>query len=183
MSRDDGALTPKQEKFLRLYIEVGNASEAYRAAYRAKNMTAKSVHEQASRLLANRKVAARVTAWRKRAADEAVLDRAWVLKRLMRNARIAMGEEPVKLRMRSAKSDEVVEVEVSDRDAGAANKALELLGKTPELAMFIERREVGAPNQFAQMTDEELHRFIVDEAQALGIDLSGAPKANATAKH
>jgi len=114
--------------------------EAYRKAYAASNMTAKTRNEQASRLLANRKIAARVAAWHKRAADEAVLDRSWVLNRLMRNARIAMGEETVKLRMRSAKSDDIVEVEVSDRDAGAANKALELLGKTPELALFIGKR-------------------------------------------
>ena len=37
-------------------------------------MTAKTVNEQASRLLANRKVAARVAALRKLSAEEAVLD-------------------------------------------------------------------------------------------------------------
>jgi phage terminase small subunit len=121
-------------------------------------MTAKTVNEQASRLLAHRKVAARVAACRKRAADEAVLDRAWVLKRLMRNARIAMGEEKVNVRLRSAKSDNTKEFEVTERDGGAANKAPELLGKTPELALFIERREVGGPNEFSDMSDEELHQ-------------------------
>jgi hypothetical protein len=41
--------------------------------------------------------------------------------------------------------------------------------------MFTERREVGAPNQFDSTSDAELHRFFIDEARAIGIDLS-APK-------
>ena len=31
-------LTPKQEKFAQVYVECGNASEAYRQAYNAENM-------------------------------------------------------------------------------------------------------------------------------------------------
>jgi hypothetical protein len=43
--------------------------------------------------------------------------------------------------------------------------------------------EYGAPNRFAKMSDAELHRFIIDEAQALGINLSGTPKAGPKTKH
>lgn len=52
-------LTPKQEKFAQLYVELGNASEAYRQAY---NSTAKpeSVHVRASELLSDSKVSVRV---------------------------------------------------------------------------------------------------------------------------
>lgn len=53
-------MTPKQEKFCMLYIELGNASEAYRQSYNAENMTAASVNVNASKLLANTKVALRV---------------------------------------------------------------------------------------------------------------------------
>ena len=35
-------LTPKQEAFVLAYIETGNASEAYRRAYNAENMSERS---------------------------------------------------------------------------------------------------------------------------------------------
>lgn len=52
-------LNPKQEKFCQLYVDLGNASEAYRQAY---NSTAKpeSVHVNASKLLSDAKVSLRV---------------------------------------------------------------------------------------------------------------------------
>lgn len=53
------SLTPKREKFCLAYIETGNASEAYRRAYDAENMSDKTVNEAASRLLRDSKVAAR----------------------------------------------------------------------------------------------------------------------------
>ena len=75
---------------------------------------------------------------REKAAEKAVLDEAWVIERLMRNVRIAMGEELV-TRVGSsidkATGDvRTIEVQESARDAAAANRALELLGK--KLDMF-----------------------------------------------
>jgi phage terminase small subunit len=59
--RAERPLTVKQEAFARAYIENnGNASEAYRQAYTAENMTAKTVWEAACRTLATRKVSARI---------------------------------------------------------------------------------------------------------------------------
>ena len=40
---DEIKLTPKQERFCQVYIETGNASEAYRAAYNAEKMKPESV--------------------------------------------------------------------------------------------------------------------------------------------
>lgn len=54
------SLTAKQEKFALAYVKTTNASEAYRTAYSPKKMTSKTINEEASRLLANPKVAARV---------------------------------------------------------------------------------------------------------------------------
>lgn len=51
-------LTEKQERFCAFYVESGNATEAYRRAYEPPNATDKSIHERASRLLANSKVVA-----------------------------------------------------------------------------------------------------------------------------
>lgn len=52
-------LNPKQEKFAQLYVQLGNASAAYRQAY---NSTAKpeSVNVNASKLLSDAKVSLRV---------------------------------------------------------------------------------------------------------------------------
>ena len=53
------SLTPKQEAFVQSYLETGNASEAYRLSYDTK-AAPKTVHEKASRLLAEGKVGARL---------------------------------------------------------------------------------------------------------------------------
>jgi hypothetical protein len=52
-------------------------------------------------------------------------------------------------------------------DGNAANRALELLGK--QQGMFIDRHEVGQPNEFANWTDEELRAFIKSGTRPLGI--------------
>jgi len=53
-------LTPKQEKFCNLYVELGNASEAYRQSYSCKRMKTETVHRKAVELMANGKITARV---------------------------------------------------------------------------------------------------------------------------
>lgn len=53
-------MTPKQDKFCQLYVELGNASEAYRRSYDAKGMSAASVNRKAKELLDNGKIAARL---------------------------------------------------------------------------------------------------------------------------
>jgi len=58
--RNANGLTQRQEAFCLAFIETGNASEAYRRAYKPKRMTAKSIHEKASHILAESKVRARV---------------------------------------------------------------------------------------------------------------------------
>lgn len=54
------ALTPKQEAFAQKYVELGNASEAYRQSYSPKRSTDKTIHEESCKLLADPKVATRV---------------------------------------------------------------------------------------------------------------------------
>jgi phage terminase small subunit len=53
-------MTPKQEAFCLAYVETGNASEAYRRAYDAENMSAEAVAVEASKLLKRPNVALRV---------------------------------------------------------------------------------------------------------------------------
>ena len=56
----DKPLTAKQEAFAAAVAKGANASTAYRAAYDAGRMTAKTVNEAASRLMKNRKVTTRI---------------------------------------------------------------------------------------------------------------------------
>src|SRR5262249_21855185 len=86
----------------------------------------------------------------------------------------AMQAEPV--RRKSGDAEEEVPGEYVYNGA-VANKALELLGK--ELGMFIDRREVGEPNEFARMSDEELEAYI-EECDS---KIAAIRNANARSKH
>jgi phage terminase small subunit len=57
-------LTQKQEAFCVAYIETGNASEAYRTAYKSTSMKAASVNREAKALTDNPKIAARLAEMR-----------------------------------------------------------------------------------------------------------------------
>jgi len=75
----------------------------------------------------------------KAAADKAVLNREWVLTRLMENAEVALGKKTIKVRVARKDKDrgqvEESTLEVSAHDAAAANRALELLGRAAETKM------------------------------------------------
>ena len=59
-ARASNSLTPKQEKFCLTYMEIGNASEAYRRSYSCENTTDKSVNELSCRLLNQVNISSRV---------------------------------------------------------------------------------------------------------------------------
>jgi hypothetical protein len=112
-------------------------------------------------MLATPKVQLRVAALREKAAETAVLNEAWVIERLMKNVRIAMGEELVMVVISSADKTtgavRTVEVKQTARDAAAVNRALELLGK--KLDLFKERPAVEITTQVRR-----IERVIVDPA-------------------
>ncbi len=54
-------LTAKQELFCQKIIEGNSYADAYRAAYSSKNMSDKTIHEAASRLVSDSKISARLT--------------------------------------------------------------------------------------------------------------------------
>lgn len=62
-------LTQKQEAFCLIYIEIGNASEAYRKSYNSANMADATINRKAKELLDNGKIAARIEAIRSKAAE------------------------------------------------------------------------------------------------------------------
>src|SRR5688500_11672184 len=53
-------LSVKREAFLQAFIKCGNASEAYRTAFNAKNMKAETIHRKAAELMKDGKVTARL---------------------------------------------------------------------------------------------------------------------------
>jgi len=66
-------LTQKREAFCLAYIETGNQSEAYRAAFDAENMKAETVHKRASELMANGGVRGRIAELQAQAVERALV--------------------------------------------------------------------------------------------------------------
>ncbi len=118
-------LTPKQLAFVVEYIKSSNATQAYKLVYDCSNTTDKTVNENASRLLKNPKIVARLAEHEASVAAAAKLTRQWIIERLMAVA--AKGEET--------------------GDLKAANKALELLGKVDVMGLFVERSSVETDNR------------------------------------
>jgi phage terminase small subunit len=141
-------LTAKQEAFCLAYTKTGNASEAYRQAYDANNMSAAAIEVEASRLLHNPKVTLR-------------LDR--VQERQEVKALLCLEEHMEELRVL--------------RDMAKSNSqlsaAIQAEVKRGELRRFyVKQVESAHINQFSRMTDEELEAFIRDKAPAA---LNGKP--------
>lgn len=106
-------LTAKQEKFVQGIIDGMSQADAYRAAYSAKRMTDKSVWEAASRLMADSKVASRLTELRERISSDKI--------------------------MSATKRAEKLTEFISDPDPTVAMKAIDLLNKmTGEYVQKIE---------------------------------------------
>jgi hypothetical protein len=95
-----------------------------------------------------------------KAIEKVALTQEWVLTRLMENAERALQHVAVLDKERKPTGE-------YRYDGNVANRALELLGK--QQGMFIDRHEVGQPNEFANWTDEELRAFIKSGTEALGI--------------
>lgn len=158
---------PKHELFAQELAKGKSQDEAYRLAGYA------PARSNASALFRNNNISSRVNELldarekalnqaTSKAIEKAALTKEWVITRLMDNALVALGEVPVKV----AQKEGEPAVEVFDREAAAANRALELLGK--ELGMFVDRREVGKPGSFSQMSEDELDDFIAARKAALG---------------
>jgi phage terminase small subunit len=75
-------LTLKQEKFVRVYLETGNASEAYRQAYDCEDMAPATVNREAAALLDNPKITTRLAAARSALAEKHGVTIDWVMRQL-----------------------------------------------------------------------------------------------------
>lgn len=97
------SLTPKQEKFAQVYVQTGNASEAYRQAYNCEKMKPDGIHVNASKLLSDAKVALMVESLRDEARGSHMMTVNDIIKEL-EEARIiaSTGERPQAAAMVSA---------------------------------------------------------------------------------
>lgn len=66
-------LTPKQEKFVNCIIEGMSQADAYRSAYNTSRMTDKSIHESASKLMADPKISTRVAELREKMTSKSIM--------------------------------------------------------------------------------------------------------------
>lgn len=66
-------LTPKQEKFVQSLMQGMSQADAYRSAYATKNMSDKTIHEAASRLVADSKVSARLSELREQMTKDTIM--------------------------------------------------------------------------------------------------------------
>jgi len=101
------------------------------------------------------------------AIERVSLTKEWVLSRLIANALAASGERPVRKLVLRKGASEPVEVQVTEVDRAAANRAYELLGR--EVGLFIERKEIGAPGEFDALDEDRLIEEIKRDADELGV--------------
>ena len=133
-------LTPKQEKFVQGVVSGMTSSESYRNAYSTKNMKDSSVWTEASKLMSSPKVSQRVKLGMKRkneyAATTGLSLRQMVLEQLQKEALNTDNNEASRIR------------------------ALELLGKVSEVALFTERLETTSSSKSSDEIRLELEQKI-----------------------
>jgi hypothetical protein len=86
-------MTPKQEKFAQLYVELGSSAEAYRQAYKADRMKPNTIYQRAHDLLENGKVKVRIETIREAARERSKVTVDSLLVELEEARRIALGAE------------------------------------------------------------------------------------------
>jgi phage terminase small subunit len=154
----------QHEKFVREIVKGSAPHAAYKAAgYKAKSVSVASA--AASRLLSNVIVKQRLAELQTKAEEKAVINKAWVLRRLVENVDRAMTAEPVRDKEGNPSG-------TFTYNGSVANRALELLGK--EIGMFVDRSEVGKPGDFDHYSDDDLAKFVSEEFKQVQA-LRGAP--------
>lgn len=122
-------LTAKQEQFVKNIIDGMSQADAYRNAYDTSRMADKTIHEKASRLMADGKVTARLQELRDKIANESVMS---ATKRAERLTEFANYEDP-----------------------NVAMKAIDLLNKmTGEYVQKVEAEVTNAVNINIELVEE-----------------------------
>lgn len=126
-------MTPKQEQFARLYVETGNASEAYRQAYNADNMKPETVTNEAYKLLQDPDISAMVDGLKEEARQRHAVTVGDLLHEL-EQARAAALAAPTP-------------------QSSAAVSAT--MGKAKMLGLLVDKAEIKAEAEISQVKQEE----------------------------
>ena len=143
-------LTSKKEQFVVELVKGSTASDSYRASYDAKGMKASAIHCEASKLKANPKVAQRLKVGYKRKEEYAQTStlslRHMILEQLQKEALNPLNGESSRIR------------------------ALELLGKTSDVGLFIERIETTTNDRTPEEVADEIETKLKDILAVSGLD-------------
>lgn len=162
--RSADTLTHKQGIFVDAILAGKLPSEAYKLAYDTAKMNPATIsHRAQDLLLKNGHVKAFIAHAKARKAELTQYNRSYVLEKLAFNAEVAAGLRTQKLKR--VVNGEVTEIEAHFVDRASSNRALELVGK--EAGMFVDRREVGTPGEFARLDDQQLNDSIMELLAAL----------------
>ncbi|MCA6112704.1 hypothetical protein [Bradyrhizobium cenepequi] len=135
----------KWERFAQELAKGKTADEVYQLAGYREN------RENAVRLKANESIQARVNQLHTRIAERTVektaVTREWIINELVKNVAKASQQ-------RRATNDDGEEVGEFKYQGNVVNKALELIARIE--GHMVDRKEVGKPGDFADMTDDEL---------------------------
>ena len=91
-------LTPKQEVFVQNLVKGMSQADAYRSAYNTQNMSDKTIHEAASRLVADSKVSARLFELRNAIAQDSIMN---ARKRLEWLAEVVTGDNDINAKLKA----------------------------------------------------------------------------------
>lgn len=126
-------MTPKQEQFARLYVETGNASEAYRQAYNTDNMKPETVTNEAYKLLQDPDISAMVDGLKEEARQRHAVTVGDLLHEL---------EQP-----------RAAALAAPTPQSSAAVSAT--MGKAKMLGLLVDKAEIKAETEISQVKQEE----------------------------
>lgn len=89
-------LTPKQEKFVQGIVDGKTQTDAYKSAYNTAKMSDSSIYQEASRLMGNPQISARINELRQRIEDASIMsakDRAKWLTETINHVDVSMPDK------------------------------------------------------------------------------------------
>lgn len=140
-------LTPKQEKFCQKYVELGNASEAYRQSYDAEKMKPESINRKAKELMDNVKIRARV--------------------KELQNRLVKKHEVTVDTLLGELEEARVSALTATTPQSGAAVSAT--MGKAKLTGLIIDKAEI--KQTVEMLTDTQLDAELQRAAEAAGVSI------------
>jgi phage terminase small subunit len=138
-------LTVKREAFARAYVECGNATQAYRLAFKCDGFQPSKIASRAISLLQQEDVAALIQELRDKAAKRNDITVDNLTQMLLEDRKLA-------------------------RDLGMPSAAISAVRELGKLhGLMVDKVAVTVDKKLADMTDEELESFIVVEATKMGL--------------